>query len=54
MQEPRPSLRSRAPIDPMAALPGRVRGWTWLAWALMLGEQLGRALAPAVAIVLEM
>ncbi len=35
----------------MAALPARVRGWTWLAWGLMLLEQAGRALALALAVV---
>src|ERR1044071_5260730 len=52
MQEQRPSLRSRAPIDPMAALPMRVRGWAFMAWFLMLLEQVARAIAPAVAVVL--
>src|SRR5262245_15191759 len=51
MQDPRPSLRARGPIDPMAALPARVRGWAWAAWVLMLLEQTGRALAPAVALI---
>src|SRR5512134_1189855 len=48
MQDPRPSLRSRLAADPMAALPTRVRFWAWAAWALMLVEQTGRALAPAI------
>lgn len=34
----------------MAALPARVRGWTWAAWGLMVLEQTGRALAPATAV----
>ncbi len=52
MQDPRPTLRSRTALDPMAALPARVRGWAWLAWGLMFLEQAGRALAPAVAVVM--
>jgi hypothetical protein len=50
MQDPKPSPRSRAASDPMAALPARVRGWTWLAWGLMALEQAGRAIALAVAV----
>jgi uncharacterized protein (TIGR02302 family) len=34
----------------MAALPVRVRFWAWAAWALMVVEQTGRALAPAAAV----
>ncbi|HET6158998.1 MAG TPA: TIGR02302 family protein [Dongiaceae bacterium] len=52
MQDQRPSFRSRAPIDPMAAVPARVRGWAWAAWGLMVLEQMGRAIAPAAAVVL--
>jgi uncharacterized protein (TIGR02302 family) len=52
MQDPRPSLRSRAPIDAMAALPTRVRAWAWMAWGLMLLEQVAHAIAPAVAVIL--
>src|SRR5262245_35437836 len=51
MQDPKPSPRSRAASDPMAALPARVRGWTWLAWLLMVLEQTGRALALPVAVI---
>jgi uncharacterized protein (TIGR02302 family) len=35
----------------MAALPARVRGWAWMAWGLMLLEQIVRALAPAAAVI---
>jgi uncharacterized protein (TIGR02302 family) len=36
----------------MAALPMRVRGWAFMAWLLMLLEQVARAIAPAVAVIL--
>ncbi|MGH6894152.1 MAG: TIGR02302 family protein, partial [Dongiaceae bacterium] len=51
MQDPKPTLRSHAAHDPMAALPARVRGWAWLSWGLMLLEQASRALAPAAAVI---
>ena len=51
MQDPKPSLRSRTPLDPMAALPGRVRVWAWMAWGLMLVEQTARALSWAAIVV---
>src|SRR4030095_13551975 len=51
MQDTRPSLRSRAAADPMAALPARVRIWAWAAWGLMVLEQIGRALAPPAAVI---
>ncbi|MEZ5832742.1 MAG: TIGR02302 family protein [Dongiaceae bacterium] len=35
----------------MAALPARVRSWSWAAWVLMFLEQTGRSLVPAVAVV---
>jgi uncharacterized protein (TIGR02302 family) len=34
----------------MAALPARVRAWAGAAWGLMVLEQIGRALAPALAV----
>jgi uncharacterized protein (TIGR02302 family) len=52
MQDPRPSLRSRTAADSTAALPLRVRMWSSGAWALMLLEQTGRALGPALAVFL--
>lgn len=51
MQDPRPTLRSQAASDPMAALPVRVRGWTRAAWTLMVLERTGRALGPAAAVI---
>jgi len=51
MQDSRPSLRSRAAPNPMAALPARVRFWAWGAWALMVLERTARAVAPAAAVI---
>ncbi|WP_119305123.1 TIGR02302 family protein [Dongia deserti] len=51
MQDPKPSLRSQAATDPMAALPARVRFWTWTAWLLMVLEQTVRSLGPALAVI---
>jgi uncharacterized protein (TIGR02302 family) len=45
-------LRSQAAPNQMAALPVRVRLWAWGAWALMVLEQIGRAVAPTLAVVL--
>ncbi|HEY3149406.1 MAG TPA: TIGR02302 family protein [Dongiaceae bacterium] len=33
-------------------MPTRVRGWAWMAWALMALERIAHALAPAIAVVL--
>jgi uncharacterized protein (TIGR02302 family) len=51
MQDSRPSLRSQAATNQLAALPVRVRLWSWAAWAIMLLERTGRALGPALAVV---
>src|SRR5688572_26870518 len=51
MQDSRPSLRSQAATNQMAALPVRVRLWSWAAWAIMLLERTGRALGPALAVI---